>query len=224
LAEAGFRDEQKRAAARAALELVKPGMVVGIGTGTTARFFIEGLRGRQVTAVPTSIQSAGLARTAGVELVDDPRRPIDLAVDGADEIDPELRLVKGHGGALFREKMVATAARRFVVIGDESKLVQRLGRGLVPVELAPFLWHETADRLAGLGAAWALRGGEAQPYVTDNGNFVVDLSFEGGIADPDRTAAAIKAVTGVLEHGLFIGLTAAAIVAGGGGTRVLGTL
>src|SRR5206468_2066003 len=123
--------------------------------------------------VPTSAASAALARAAGAELVEDPRRPIDLAVDGADEIDPNLRLVKGHGGALFREKMVAAAARRFVVIADDSKLVDRLGRGHVPVEVAPFLWRQTAARLAALGGTWSLRGGEAAPYRTDNGNFVV---------------------------------------------------
>ena len=145
-------------------------------------------------------------------------------MDGADEIDPELRLIKGHGGALFREKMVTTAARRFVVLGDESKLVERLGRGVLPVEVALFLWHETAERLGALCSAWALRGGEAQPFITDNGNFVVDLSFADAIADPEHTAAAIKAVTGVLEHGLFLGLPAAAIIAGASGTRVLGAL
>jgi ribose 5-phosphate isomerase A len=121
--------------------------------------------------------------------------------------------------------MVATAARRFVVIGDGSKLVDRLGQGVVvPVEVAPFLWHQTAERLGALSSSWALRGGEAQPFVTDNGNFVVELSFAGGIADVERTAAAIKAVTGVLEHGLFLGLASAAIVADAGGIRVLGTL
>lgn len=218
------RDELKRAAARRALELVAPGMVLGIGTGTTARFFIEGLAGLRVAAVPTSVASAELARAAGVELLEDPRAPIDLAVDGADEIDPGLRLVKGHGGALFREKMVAAAARRFVVIADDSKLVERLGRGAVPVEVAPFLWRHTAERLAGMGASSTLRGGEAAPYRTDNGNLVVDLVFPGGLAEPERTAADLKALTGVLDHGLFLGLVAGAVVAGPAGVRVLGSL
>lgn len=218
------RAAQKRAAAQRALELVRPGMVVGIGTGTTARFFIEGLAGRPVVVVPTSRQSAEVAQAAGLEVVDDPRDEIDLAVDGADEIDPELRLVKGHGGALFREKMVATAARRFVVIADESKLVDRLGRNFVPVEVAPFLWRQTAARLAATGASCALRGGEANPYRTDNGNLIVDLTFPNGISDPEPTAAALKAMTGVLDHGFFIGLTRVAIVAGTAGVRVMGTL
>lgn len=218
------REAQKRAAAQRALELVRPGMVVGIGTGTTARFFIEGLAGQPVVVVPTSRQSAEVAQAAGLEVVDDPKDEIDLAVDGADEIDPELRLVKGHGGALFREKMVATAARRFVVIADESKLVDRLGRNFVPVEVAPFLWRQTAARLAATGASCALRGGEANPYLTDNGNLIVDLTFLNRIPDPEQTAAALKATTGVLDHGLFIGLARAAIVAGTAGLRVMGAL
>jgi ribose 5-phosphate isomerase A len=218
------REAQKRAAAQRALELVRPGMVVGIGTGTTARFFIEGLAGQPVVVVPTSRQSAEVAQAAGLEVVDDPKDEIDLAVDGADEIDPELRLVKGHGGALFREKMVATAARRFVVIADESKLVDRLGRNFVPVEVAPFLWRQTAARLAATGASCALRGGEANPYITDNGNLIVDLTFPNRIPDPEQTAAALKATTGVLDHGLFIGLARAAIVAGTAGLRVMGAV
>ncbi|HSR23649.1 MAG TPA: ribose-5-phosphate isomerase RpiA [Candidatus Eisenbacteria bacterium] len=218
------RDELKLAAARRALELVAPGMVLGIGTGTTARFFIEGLAGLRVAAVPTSRASAELARASGVELLDDPRAPIDLAVDGADEIDPGLGLVKGHGGALFREKMVAAAATRFVVIADDSKLVDRLGRGAVPVEVAPFLWRHTAGRLAALGASWSLRGGESAPYRTDNGNLIVDLVFPGGLAAPRRTGAELKGVTGVLDHGLFLGLATGAVVAGPAGVEVLGSL
>jgi len=216
------RTELKQAAARRALELVRPGMVLGVGSGTTARYFTEGLAGLRVAAVPTSRESAELARAAGVELLDDPSGPLDLAVDGADEVDPELRLVKGHGGALFREKMVALAARRFVVIVDDAKLVDRLGRTYVPVEVAPFLWRETAERLGGLGASWTLRGGEAEPYRTDNGNLIVDLRFADGIEDPTATASAIKAVTGVLEHGIVLGLVSGVIVAGGTGIRELG--
>ncbi len=215
-------DDLKRAAARRALDLVRPGMVLGLGTGSTARFFIEGLAGMRVTGVASSRESAALARAAGVEVLDEPAGPIDLAVDGADEIDPALRLVKGRGGALFREKMVASAARRFVVVADASKLVDRLGQTYVPVEVAPFLWRLTAGRLAALGATWTLRGGEEAPYRTDNGNLVVDLAFAGGIGEPERLAAELKAVTGVLEHGLFLGMAGAAIVAGPEGVRVLG--
>ena len=221
------RDALKRAAARRALELVAPGMVLGIGTGTTASLFIEGLAGMRVAVVATSDASAALARAAGVELLEDREDgPLDLAVDGADEIDPALRLVKGNGGALFREKAVALAARRFVVVADDSKRVDRLGRTFVPVEVAPFLWRRTAQRLAAAAAvaSWTLRGGEAQPYRTDNGNLILDLTFSGGLADPEGTAGAIKAVTGVLEHGLFLGLATGAIVAGPSGIEVLGSL
>ena len=214
-------EDLKRAAAGRALELVEPGMLLGIGTGTTTRYFIEGLRGLRVAAVPTSRESAELARAAGVEVLEDVGTTLDLAVDGADEIDPALRLVKGHGGALFREKMVALAARRFVVIADESKLVDRLGRTFLPVEVAPFLWRHAAERLGRLGGAWRLRGGEASPDRTDNGNLLVDLTFPHGIEQPDRLAADLKAVAGVLEHGLFLGLASRAIVATAGGIREL---
>ena len=217
-------ESQKRIAAQRALELLEPGMVVGIGTGSTARYFIEGLAGRRVAVVPTSRLSAELARAAGLEVMEDTRGAIDLAVDGADEIDEQLRLVKGHGGALFREKMVATAARRFVVIADETKLVDRLGRTFVPVEVAPFLWSHTQARLRRLGARCELRGGERSPYHTDNGNLIVDLTYADGISDPEHMAVALKTTTGVLEHGLFLGLARGAIVAGAGGVRVLGEL
>ncbi|HZV49313.1 MAG TPA: ribose 5-phosphate isomerase A [Candidatus Dormibacteraeota bacterium] len=222
-------DEQKRAAARRALELVEPGMLLGIGSGTTARFFIEALgervaEGLRVSAVATSRESEELARRLGIVVVDDPLQPIDLAVDGADEIDPQLRLIKGHGGALFREKLVASSARRFIVIADASKLARRLGQTFVPVEILPFLWRQTARRLAGLGADVRLRAGQDTPYVTDNGNFILDLTFTGGIEDPEGVAAAIKATTGVLEHGLFLGLATGAIVAEVEGLRILGSL
>jgi ribose 5-phosphate isomerase A len=211
----------KRAAARRALELVEPGMLLGVGTGSTARFFIEGLRGVQVTAVATSRESARLAREAGIDVIDDLRTQLDLAVDGADEIDPELRLIKGHGGALFREKLVAMAARRFVVIADESKLVSRLGRTYLPVEVTPFLWRLTAERLAPLATAWELRGGEGAPYRTDSGNVIVDLTFAAGIERPEELAAELKGLTGVIEHGLFLGLADRALVATADGVREL---
>jgi ribose 5-phosphate isomerase A len=211
----------KRAAALRALELVEPGMLLGVGTGSTARFFIEGLRGVRVTAVATSRESAELARAAGIDVIDDVRTQLDLAVDGADEIDPQLRLIKGHGGALFREKLVAMAARQFVVIADESKLVPRLGRTYLPVEVTPFLWRLTAGRLAPLAAAWQLRGGEQAPYRTDSGNFIVDLTFAAGIERPDELAAELKGLTGVIEHGLFLGLASRALVATADGVREL---
>jgi ribose 5-phosphate isomerase A len=222
-------DAAKEAAAARALDLVRPGTVVGLGTGSTARHFILGLGrlvagGLQVAGVPTSRATAELAVSLGIPIVADLDRPIDLAVDGADEVDGHLRLVKGAGGAFFREKLVATAARRFVVVADESKLVDRLGRGPVPVEVLPFLWRETARRLEGLGATWELRGGQERPIATDNGNLVLDLRFTDGIEDHERLAEQLKGTPGVLEHGLFLGVATAAIIGAADGVRVLGSL
>jgi ribose 5-phosphate isomerase A len=223
------QDPLKRAAAEQALEQVESGMLLGVGTGSTVRFFIEGLaeraaRGLQVTAVATSRDSSDLLSAAGIPVVEDVDHPLDLAVDGADEVDPALNLVKGHGGALFREKLVAVAAARFLVIVDESKLVDRLGRTYLPVEVLPFMWRQTAARLAPLCSSWVLRGGTDQPYRTDNGNFILDLSFHGGISDPEATASGLKSVTGVLEHGLFVGTATACLVARQDGVRELSRL
>ncbi|MDQ6774255.1 MAG: ribose-5-phosphate isomerase RpiA [Candidatus Dormibacteraeota bacterium] len=218
----------KKAAAERALTLVRDGMTVGIGTGTTAHYFIEGLgrlvqSGMRLRGVATSLGSAELARSEGLAIEEgDPQ--IDLAVDGADEIDDRLNMVKGRGGALFREKLVALAATRFVIIADESKLVPKLGVGLLPVEVGPFLWRQTARRLERLDAVWTLRGGLRQPYRTDNGNLVLDLAFAAGIAHAESLGAALKATPGVLEHGLFLGLATGCIVAGADGVRVVGTL
>jgi ribose 5-phosphate isomerase A len=147
---------------------------------------------------------------------------IDLAVDGADEVDPALNLIKGRGGALFREKIVAAASKRLVVIVDESKMVKQLGEGVLPVEVLPFLWRTTADRLLTLGASLVVRGGEEAPFTTDNGNLILDLTFDGGIKDPAKLAIAIKVMTGVVEHGLFVGMTDTVIVAGADGPRAIG--
>jgi ribose 5-phosphate isomerase A len=222
-------DPAKAAAASQALELVRPGMVVGLGTGSTAELFVRGLGqmvagGLQVLGVPTSRATAEVAVLLGIPIVTDLDQPIDLAVDGADEVDPNLDLIKGGGGAFFREKLVAAAARRFVVVADESKVVERLGRSPLPVEVLPYLWRQTARRLEGLGAAWLLRGGEERPIVTDNGNLVLDLTFAGGIEEAGPLADRLKGTLGVLEHGLFLGMAAAVIVGGPDGVRILGSL
>src|SRR5205823_8507958 len=127
---------------------------------------------------------------------------IDLAVDGADEVDPALNLIKGRGGALFREKLVATASKRFVVVVDESKLVKQLGVGVLPVEVLPFLWRSTAERLTTLGSSLVLRGGEEVPYISDNGNLILDVTMEGGIKNPADFGVELKKLTGGAEHGL----------------------
>jgi len=217
-------DAAKQAAAEAALELVRPGMLLGLGSGSTARLFIAGLAGRDVTCVASSEASAAQAREVGLRVLDELDRPCDLAVDGADEIDPELGLIKGRGGALFREKLIAVNSERFVVVADESKLVRRLGVGVLPVEVLAFLWRRTADRFSRRGIAWQLRGGEENPYLTDNGNLVLDLTVQGGIEDAYQLAADIKLTPGVCEHGLFLGIASAAIVAGPSGVRTLGAI
>jgi len=220
-------DELKRAAAEKALELVQDGTLLGLGSGSTARYFTEGVgrlvaEGMKVRGVPTSRETAELAAQVGIPIVTELVGQIDLAVDGADEVDPALNLIKGRGGALFREKLVAASAKRFVVVVDESKLVKRLGVGVLPVEVLPFLWRSTAERLTALGVSLVVRGGEETPYITDNGNLILDLSGQGEIDRPDEFAVALKKITGVVEHGLFVGMTDTVIVAGPDGPKALG--
>src|SRR5256714_9385478 len=204
-------------------------MLIGLGTGTTARFFIERLgrlvsEGMKVRGVPTSRETAELAAELGIPIVTELVGQIDLTVDGADEVDPALNLIKGRGGALFREKLVAAASKRFVVVVDESKLVKQLGVGVLPVEVLPFLWRSTAERLTSLGVSLVVRGGEETPYVTDNGNLILDLTVEGGIGNPRDFGAQLKQVTGVVEQGLFVGMTDTVIVAGPEGPKTIGRL
>jgi ribose 5-phosphate isomerase A len=219
----------KRAAAERALELVRDGMLVGLGSGTTASFFVAGLgrrvaAGLSVTGLASSERTAQLASASGVPTAREIDRPLDLAVDGADEIDPERNLLKGRGGALFREKMIALNAERFIVVADSSKLVDRLGEGVVPVEVLPFLWRQTAARLAALGATWTLREEDGRAYVTDNGNLIVDLRFVARIQDPEGLATDMRKIPGVLEHGLFWNIATGCIVAGTEGITILGRL
>jgi ribose 5-phosphate isomerase A len=221
------QDSLKQAAAEKALELVRDGMLVGLGSGSTVRYFTEGVGrliadGMRLRGVPTSRATAALAAELGIPVVEDLVGPIDLAVDGADEVDPSLGLIKGRGGALLREKLVAAASRRFVCVVDESKVVDRLGQGVLPVEVLPFLWRTTAERLARLCTGLRVRGGEEEAYVTDNGNLILDLTFEDGIQDAAELASALKGTIGVVEHGLFLGMADSCVVAGADGPRVLG--
>jgi ribose 5-phosphate isomerase A len=222
-------EELKKAAAEKALELVQDGMLLGLGSGSTVRYFTEGVGrlvagGMKVRGVPTSRATAELAAELGIPIVIELVGSIDLAVDGADEVDSSLNLIKGRGGALFREKLVAEAAKRFIVIVDESKVVKRLGVGVLPVEVLPFLWRTTAERLTALGVSLVLRGGEETPYVTDNGNVVLDVTVPDGIENPDELGRSLKLVTGVVEHGLFVGMTDTVILADEDGPRMIGRL
>jgi ribose 5-phosphate isomerase A len=220
-------DELKQAAAEKALELVQDGMLVGLGSGSTARYFTEGVgrlvaSGMNVRGVPTSRATAELAAELGIPIVTELIGMIDLAVDGADEVDPALNLIKGRGGAMVREKLVAAASRRFVVVVDDSKLVKQLGVGVLPVEVLPYLWRSTAERLAELGVSLVVRGGEETPFITDNGNLILDLTVLDGIKNPGVFGTELKKISGVVDHGLFVAMTDTVIVSGPEGPKAIG--
>ena len=214
-------EDLKRAAGEAAAELVEPGMTVGLGTGSTAAWFVRALAERRVPriyGVPTSEATAALAKSLGIPLLELDEAEIALTIDGADEIGPGLALIKGGGGALLREKLVWKASKRCVVIADGAKRVSRLGAFPLPVEVVRFGHRTTARRIASvIGAADyitspKLRMKDGAPVVTDAGNLIYDLACRS-IADPPALAAALKAITGVVEHGLFLGLASEAIIA-----------
>jgi ribose 5-phosphate isomerase A len=226
-------DAQKRAAAARAVEFVRSGMRLGLGTGSTARHFVElvGERvraGLDVVAVPTSLATKADAERCGIKLTTLDETPeLDLTVDGADEIGPHLNLIKGGGGALLREKIVAAASARMIVIADESKCVSALGRFPLPIEVLPFglsaTWRaieKAITALQGPGELRLRRGNDGHPFVTDGGHWIIDAAL-GRIDDPQAMAHALDGVTGIMEHGLFIGLARMAIVAGPSGTRII---
>jgi ribose 5-phosphate isomerase A len=213
---------QKRDAAERAAALVASGMAVGLGSGSTAALAVEALARRvaegslvDVVAVPTSRATADLARARGLTLTDLERQPVlDLAIDGADEVDPDGGLLKGAGGALVREKIVARAARRFVVIVDETKTVDRLGRRHpLPVAVDAFGWSTHLKAVRDMGADPVLRRhASGRPYDTDDGHFILDCRFPDGIADPEAVARDLKSRTGVIDTGLFLGFRPEVIV------------
>ena len=220
MTDGGERDHLKRAAAERAVDFVESGMVLGLGTGSTAAFVVEHLaarvrRGLAVVAIPTSEHTAALARRLGIPLASfAEHRRIDLAIDGADEVERgSLDLIKGRGGALLREKIVAAASARFIVVVDDEKLVNRLGEhSPVPVEVEQFGWQATAAALERLGTEPELRRLDRRPFVTDGGNFILDCRF-GTIADAGRTERLINSTVGVVENGLFVGRSSAVVVA-----------
>jgi ribose 5-phosphate isomerase A len=223
------RDTQKRAAAETAAAMIEDGMVVGLGTGSTARFAIEALirrvrEGLRIRAIPTSERSAAQARDGGIPLTSfTEHRRLDITIDGADEIEiGSLSLIKGLGGALLREKIVAVASDRLVIVADGRKLVDRLGSTVpVPVEVVPFGWETTADRLRRLGTEpQPRRDADGKLFCTDGGNRILDCRF-GAIADPVALDLAIGQTVGVVETGLFIGIAKLALVAGDGGVHRL---
>jgi len=212
-------DRAKKAAGEAAALLVEEGMRVGLGTGSTAFYFIEALsrrcqEGLRVSLVATSEQTARHALKLRLPLEEsDAITRLDMTVDGADEVDPEKRMIKGAGGALFREKILAQSSSEMIVIVDESKLVPYLGKHPVPVEISPFLYLSTVERLKELHSSCSLRKDkEGKIYLTDNGNYIVDILFHSPIVDPSREHYALKSVLGVIETGLFFGIKSRVLV------------
>ncbi len=230
------QDEWKLAAARAAVVEAASGMVIGLGTGSTAELFVRELaervrRGMRVSGVPTSERTAALAHDLGIPLVAlDTVDYLDISFDGADEVTlPHLDLVKGHGGALLREKLVAIASRRRIILVDETKVVSALGAGTaIPIEVEVFGWRHTARRLAALGCEVTrrpLNGAQAndpsaEPFITDGGHYTLTLVFATA-PEPVSLAARLKATPGVVDHGLFLGMTERVYIGGSDGVRVI---
>ena len=213
------QDEAKQAVAQRALDFVEDGMRLGLGTGTTATMFIRALgervrQGLAVECVASSDASEELARSLGIRVTSLAELPqLDMYVDGADEVGPGLALIKGGGGALLREKIVASAARRFIVVVDSSKIVPALGCFPLPIEVVKMALPLVVARLQELGLAPQQRMRGDEPYRTDEGNFIVDCRG-GELADPVRTAAEVRAIVGVVEHGLFLNMASLVLVAG----------
>ena len=225
-----MEDLKRAAAERAVAEYVRSGMVLGLGTGSTASFAVRRIKEliasgdlENVRGVATSAQTTALAEEVGIPLVAlSEARPL-LTIDGADEVGPDLALIKGRGGALLREKIVAHASGGLVVVADESKLVEYLGEGSLPVEIDPFGWEVTLEALSALGCEPELRMDQAdtkRPYVTDGGHYTADCLFPS-IPDPISLEEEIKRIPGALECALFVGLTRAVVVGRSGGTEVI---
>jgi ribose 5-phosphate isomerase A len=224
-----LEQELKRIAGYRAVDFLRSGMVVGLGSGSTARFATLQIAAklrlgelRDIVAIPTSEETARLARAEGIPLTTLDEHPrIDATIDGADEVDPQLDVIKGLGGALLREKIVAFATGHEIIVVDESKLVQRLGtKSPVPVEVIQFGWRNTEAALARTSARTILRLVKGTPYVTDEGNYIIDCAYQG-IDAPQELAATIHAIPGVVESGLFLGLVKTVIVASPTGVRIL---
>ena len=221
-------EAQKRQAAALAVEWVQPGMRLGLGTGSTAKHFVELLAervrgGLRVVGVPTSETTRADAQRLGVPLTTLDETPeLDMTIDGADEIGPDLTLIKGGGGALLREKIVASASEHLIIMVDETKLVNRLGvQSTVAVEVVPFGWSATARKLGRLVTALERRmTGDGEPFITDGGHYILDCTC-GGIEDAEGLRRQLDETVGVVEHGLFLGIASRVIVGGSQGVRVL---
>jgi ribose 5-phosphate isomerase A len=220
-------DREKRLAAARSIEFVEDGMTVGLGSGSTAQHFIRELgervrQGMKIQGISTSNLTTSLALQEGIPLTDfDHVRELDVSVDGADEVDPELNLIKGGGGALLREKIVASATRQMIIICDSRKVVESLGSFPLPVEVTPFGWQLTVERIEAMGSEVVVREEEpGRPFLTAQNNYILDCSFNK-IGDPCGLARQLEGVTGVVEHGLFVALTDLVIVGQGDQTEIL---
>jgi ribose 5-phosphate isomerase A len=214
-------DREKEAAARASLRFVKDGQIVGLGTGSTAAYFIQLLgeqvkNGLRIQGIPSSDRSRDQAAGLGIPLTTlDEFQTIDVTVDGADEVDPQLRLIKGGGGALLREKIVASVTKQLVIVADETKRVPVLGRFPLPVEVIKFAQAVVMKKIEALGAKVELRNGaDGKPFLTDENNYILDCKF-GQIRDADGLARQLSDMPGVVEHGLFIGMASVVLIANG---------
>jgi ribose 5-phosphate isomerase A len=214
-------DQEKEAAARASLGFVRDGNIVGLGTGSTAAYAVRFLgervhAGLKIRGIPTSVHTKDLATSLGIPLTTlDEFQQIDVTIDGADEFDPQLNLIKGGGGALLREKIIASASRQLVIIADSSKQVAMLGKFPLPVEVIPFAQPLVAKKIAALGATLKVRQDKnGKPFATDEGHCILDCNF-GQIPDPPALARELKAMPGVVEHGLFIDLATVVLMAKG---------
>jgi len=214
------RDREKQLSAEAAAALVEDGMIVGLGTGSTAAFALRKLGervkgGLKIRGVPSSRWAENLAKEAGIPLLDfSQTTQLDITLDGADEFDPALNLIKGGGGALFREKIVAAASKRLVIFADASKRVPVLGKFPLPVEVNPFGWQVAARKLGGLCPQVTLREAGGKPFVSDNQGYILDCAF-GTIPNPPELEDRIRRITGVMECGLFCGMADTVALASG---------
>ncbi|MFU0789563.1 ribose-5-phosphate isomerase RpiA [Virgibacillus proomii] len=214
-------NRDKRAAAKAAVAYVNSGMTIGLGTGSTVNYLLDELakqigQGLEVEGIPTSIKTEKLAREKGIPLTDfSETTKVDLAIDGADEVDSQLQLIKGGGGSLVREKIVAAAADQLIIIVDASKRVSKLGAFPLPIEVVPFGWEKTAERIAAYGCTPVLRKSGSDPFISDNGNYILDCLFQT-IAQPEQLHQQMKQLVGVVETGLFLHMTDRLLVARNG--------
>lgn len=220
------QDQLKKAVGEKAASLVKDGMKVGLGSGSTVYWLVRALgervrqEGIHIEGIPSSIQTGEWAKEFGVPLTDfAATKELDITIDGSDEVDPDFQLIKGGGAALFREKIIAQAAKELIIIVDESKMVEHLGVFALPVEILPFAWERTAYEIGKLGCVPVLRLKEGEPLITDNGNYIVDCPFEK-IEEPAGLDRKLQSIVGVVETGLFIDMADTVIIGGPEGISI----